>query len=103
LSDCSLLFKYGNLLILKFAKKKGRTLAGKCPWVESICVTKKQTIQEYINKIIEFRQAIYTKGFGTQRDALIEALNVICLTDIISPFALFILSMHFQRQRHGHY
>jgi len=36
-------------------------------------VSKKQTTQEHLNKIIEFRQAIHANGFGKQRDALMEA------------------------------
>jgi len=66
-------------------------------------VTKKQTTQEHINKIIEFRQAIHADGFGKQRDALSEALDATCLTGAISSFPLLSLSKSFQRQWHSLY
>jgi len=66
-------------------------------------VTKKNTTQEHLNKIIEFRQAIHANGFGTQRDALIEALDATCLTGVISSFPLLSLSKNFQRQWHSLY
>ena len=46
----------------------------------------KKTTQEHLNKIIEFRQAIYANGFGNQRDALIEALDAICMTGTLHHF-----------------
>ena len=66
-------------------------------------MSKKQTTQEHINKIIEFRQAVYTNGFGRQRDALIEALDATCMTGAISSFPLLSLSKSFQRQWHSLY
>jgi len=66
-------------------------------------VRKKNTTQEHINKIIEFRQAVYANGFGKQRDALSEALDAICLTGSLSSFPLLSLSKAFRRQWHSLY
>ena len=66
-------------------------------------MNKKETTQEHINKIIEFRQAIYANGFGKERDALSEALDAICLTGSLSSFPLLSLSKGFQRQWHSLY
>jgi hypothetical protein len=66
-------------------------------------VTKKQTTQEHINKIIEFRQAIHANGFGKEQDALIETLDASCLIGAISSFPLLSLSETFERQWHSLY
>ena len=66
-------------------------------------MNKQRTTQEHINKIIEFRQAIHTKGFAKERDSLIEALDAICLTGSLSSFPLLSLSKGFQRQWHSLY
>ncbi|MBL7161795.1 MAG: transposase [Anaerolineales bacterium] len=66
-------------------------------------MNKKKTTQEYINKIIEFRQEIHANGFGKQRDALSEVLDAICLTGALSSFPLLSLSKGFQRQWHSLY
>ena len=66
-------------------------------------MTKKQTTQKHINKIIEFRQAIHANGFGKEQDALIETLDAICMTGAISSFPLLSLSKKFQRQWHSLY
>lgn len=64
---------------------------------------KKETTQEYINKIIEFRQAIHAHGFGKERDALSEVLDATCLTGAFSSFPLLSLSKSFKRQWHSLY
>ena len=66
-------------------------------------MTKKQTTQKHINKIIEFRQAIHAKGFSKEADALVEILDATCLTGAISSFPLLSLSKTFQRQWHSLY
>jgi hypothetical protein len=66
-------------------------------------VRKKNTTQEHINKIIEFRQVIHANGFGKQRDALSEALDALCLTGSLSSFPLLSLSKAFRRQWHSLY
>lgn len=66
-------------------------------------MNKKNTTQEHINKIIEFRQAIHSNGFGKQRDALSEVVDAICLTGSLRSFPLLSLSKAFQRQWHSLY
>jgi hypothetical protein len=66
-------------------------------------VIKKNTTQEHINKIIEFRQAIYSRGFRKQRDALMEMLDAICLTGGSSSFPMLSLGQQFRRQWHSLY
>jgi len=66
-------------------------------------VNKQETTQENLNKIIEFRQAVYTHGFGKQRDALSEVLDAICLTGTLTSFPMLSLSKVFQRQWHSLY
>jgi hypothetical protein len=66
-------------------------------------VKTQETIQEHINRIIEFRQAIHTHGFGKQRDALSEVVDAICLTETISSFPMLSLCQSFQRQWHSLY
>ena len=64
---------------------------------------KQDTTQKNLNKIIEFRQAVYTHGFGKQRDALSEVLDAICLTGTLTSFPMLSLSKVFQRQWHSLY
>ena len=66
-------------------------------------MNKKETTQEHLNKIIEFRQAIHANGFGKQRDALSELLDAICITGSLSSFPLLSFSKAFQRQWHSLY
>jgi len=66
-------------------------------------VNKKKTTQENLNKIIEFRQAVYSHGFSKQRDALSEVLDAICLTGTLTSFSMLSLSKAFQRQWHSLY
>ena len=61
--------------------KIGQFPCGKLPKGRN-CMCEQTTTQEHINKIIEFRQAIYTKGFGKERDALSEALDAIVLPQV---------------------
>ena len=63
----------------------------------------KQSTQEHLNRIIEFRQAIHAHGFGNQRDALSEALDALCLTGVISSFPHLSLSGNFRRRWHSLY
>jgi hypothetical protein len=66
-------------------------------------VTKKNTTQEHINKIIEFRQAVHGNGFSKQRDALSEVLDAICLTGSPTSFPMLSLSKIFRRKWHSLY
>ena len=62
-----------------------------------------QALAWFVNRIIEFHQAVHANGFGKQRDALSEALDAICLTGSITSFPLLSLSRVFRRQWHSLY
>lgn len=64
--------------------------------------TEKST-QENINKIIEFRQAVYVNGFLHQRDVLSETWDALCLTGGISSFPYLSQAKPFRRQWHSLY
>jgi hypothetical protein len=66
-------------------------------------VTNKKTTQKNINKIIEFRQAIYERIFGKRRDGLFEAWDALLLNGTLTSFPM--LSQHtiFQRKWHSLY
>ena len=66
-------------------------------------MNKKLPTQEHINKIIEFRQAIHTNGFGKEADALQETLDALCLAGSLSSFPLLSLSSIFRREWHSLY
>ncbi len=66
-------------------------------------MNKKKTTQEHINKLIEFRQAIYANGLGKQRDALSETVDAICLTGAPVSFPMLSLSGIFRRKWHSLY
>ena len=62
-----------------------------------------ETTQENVNKIIEFRQAIYANAFPKRRDALFETWDALTLSGEISSFPRLSLSPQFQRQWHSLY
>jgi hypothetical protein len=66
-------------------------------------VNKKTTTQENLNKIIEFRQAIYEQVFGKRRDAMFEAWDALLLNGALTSFPM--LSQHtvFHRKWHSLY
>jgi hypothetical protein len=49
-------------------------------------VRTQKTTQEHINKIIEFRQALYDRAMGRRKDALFEALDALCLNGQLNYF-----------------
>ncbi len=51
-----------------------------------------------INKLIEFRQAIYAHGFLTRRDALFNLLDALVAEGMVSSFARFSQSRQFERK-----
>lgn len=63
----------------------------------------KATTQEYINKIIEFRQALYEQGFRRRRDALFETLDALLLAGPVASFAMLSLDSRFKRRWHSLY
>jgi len=58
----------------------------------------KKTTKENINKIIEFRQAIYEAGFIKRRDALFDLLDAIVVEGPVASFPMLSLSNVFKRK-----
>ncbi|MFC1879368.1 transposase [Chloroflexota bacterium] len=58
----------------------------------------KKTTQENLNKIIEFRQAIYEQFFGKRRDALFEAWDAMLVQGALTSFPMLSLNPVFQRK-----
>ena len=56
------------------------------------------TTQEHINKIIEFRQALYEHGFGRRRDALFETLDALLLAGRVDSVAMLSLDPRVKRR-----
>ncbi|MEJ5309609.1 MAG: transposase, partial [Anaerolineae bacterium] len=54
--------------------------------------------REHINRLIEFRQAIYAEGFLARRDALFEVLDALLATGAPASFAMLSQSERFQRR-----
>jgi hypothetical protein len=54
--------------------------------------------QEHINKLNEFRQAIYTQGFKKRRDAQFELLDALLVSAKVSAFPELTLSPIFRRR-----
>ncbi len=61
-------------------------------------MNKQETTKQDINKLIEFRQAIYENGMLARRDALFDLLDAILCEGPVSSFAMLSLSSQFQRQ-----
>ena len=59
---------------------------------------KQATTQENINKLIEFRQAIYERGMLSRKDALFDVLDALLATGSVSSFAMLSQSERFQRK-----
>lgn len=55
---------------------------GNYPWVETWYVIPQEATQKNLNKIIEFRQAIYANGMGKRRDALFKTWDALMLHGI---------------------
>ena len=56
-----------------------------------------------LNKIIEFRQAIYEQFFGKRRDPLFEAWDALLLQGKLTSFPELSLNTVFQRKWHSLY
>jgi hypothetical protein len=54
--------------------------------------------KEYINKLIEFRQAVYQHGILARRDALFDLLDALTYEGPVSSFAMLSQSKQFQRK-----
>lgn len=58
----------------------------------------KESTKENINKLIEFRQAVYTYGMLVRRDALFDLLDALVTTGAVSSFAMLSQSDYFRRK-----
>lgn len=61
-------------------------------------MTQKETTQQDINKLIEFRQAVYEKGMLARRDALFDLLDALLWEGPVASFAMLGQVACFQRQ-----
>jgi len=61
-------------------------------------VNNQRTTKENINKLIEFRQAIYDHGMTARRDALFNVLDALVCEGAVSSFARLSQSEQFQRK-----
>jgi hypothetical protein len=61
-------------------------------------VTKQESTKQDINKLIEFRQAIYENGMQARKDALFDVLDAMLSTCSVSSFAMLSQSERFQRK-----
>ena len=57
-----------------------------------------KTTKEKINKLIEFRQAVYEHGMTAQRDALFNVLDALLYEGPVSSFAMLSQSEQFERK-----
>ena len=61
-------------------------------------MTKQESTTQDINKLIEFRQAIYENGMLARKDALFDVMDALLATDSVSSFAMLSQSERFQRK-----
>jgi hypothetical protein len=61
-------------------------------------VNNQNSTKENINKLIEFRQAIYENGMLTRRDAMFDLLDALISEGPVSSFAMLSQSSRFQRK-----
>jgi hypothetical protein len=61
-------------------------------------VTNPETTKENINKLIEFRQAVYANGMLSRRDAMFNLVDALIAESPVSSFAMLSQSSQFQRK-----
>jgi hypothetical protein len=61
-------------------------------------VHNQETTKQDINKLIEFRQAIYTNALLARRDALFDLLDALLSAGPVSSFAMLSQSDQFRRK-----
>ena len=61
-------------------------------------MTQQDTTKENINKLIEFRQAVYSNGFTARRDALMNVLDALVAQGSVSSFAMLSQAEQFPRK-----
>lgn len=59
---------------------------------------KQETTKENVNKLIEFRQAVYENGMPVRRDAMFDLLDALISEGTVSSFAMLSQSSRFQRK-----
>ena len=61
-------------------------------------MNKQQSTKENVNKLIEFRQAVYEKGMLARRDAMFDLLDALVSEGQVTSFAMLSQSSRFQRK-----
>ena len=61
-------------------------------------MNKQQSTKENVNKLIEFRQAVYENGMLSRRDAMFDLLDALISEGQVSSFAMLSMSSRFQRK-----
>jgi hypothetical protein len=61
-------------------------------------VTQQTSTKENINKLIEFRQAVYWNGFSARRDALFNLVDALLAQGSVSSFAMLSQAEQFERK-----
>ena len=61
-------------------------------------MTQQETTKENVNKLIEFRQAVYQNGILARRDALFDLLDALVAQGFVSSFAMLSQAEQFQRK-----
>jgi DDE superfamily endonuclease len=66
--------------------------------VETRSVNKQESTKENVNKLIEFRQAVYEHGILARRDAMFNVLDALLAEGQVSSFAMLSQSSQFERK-----
>lgn len=61
-------------------------------------MTRQETTKENINKLIEFRQAVYKNGFTARRDALFNLMDALLAQGPVTSFAMLSPAEQFERK-----
>jgi hypothetical protein len=61
-------------------------------------VNQQATTKENINKLIEFRQAVYEHGITHRRDAIFDLLDAMIREGAVSSFAMLSQAGEYQRK-----
>jgi hypothetical protein len=61
-------------------------------------VTQQATTKENINKLIEFRQAVYENGISARRDVLFNLVDALLAQGSVSSFAMLSQAEQFERK-----
>ena len=61
-------------------------------------MTQQASTKENVNKLIEFRQAVYAHGITRRRDAVFDLLDAMIAEGAVSSFAMLSQAERFQRK-----